>query len=364
MASSQLPLGLKPYHVAFVSYLSAIVLLGTFYSLLTGSHLNNLSSQPRGNEAFDQAASVAAAQRGASGSLLPPLSPTLVAPDSPLHYWANRKNIFNQVFVKKAWAWTTFAWALVLFLVKNKKASVPVGQTAGTKMDRDGNVLKAGKQPADKDEPTPATASSPVSISTLRWMIATACWLVFSGWFFGPPLAERVLTATGGTCVAGPGMSDSIDSAYCRSRSTITPSSHPSLFVGLSLGEKKALRPIWKGGHDISGHTFLMVLSALFLLEEVAGFLPYLLPSASTGLFPRQMWAVSNPFRLSRTDKDHTTQGEVDWRAVAAVSFALALVGLWSWMLLMTALYFHTPQEKITGLLVGLGAWLLLPKAA
>lgn len=39
-----------------------------------------------------------------------------------------------------------------------------------------------------------------------------------------------------------------------------------------------------------------------------------------------------------------------------------SLVLVWGWMLLMTAVYFHTPTEKITGLLVGLGAWLLLPK--
>ena len=37
---------------------------------------------------------------------------------------------------------------------------------------------------------------------------------------------------------------------------------------------------------------------------------------------------------------------------------SVLLVGLWYWMLLMTSVYFHAPFEKVSGLLVGVVAFL------
>ena len=108
---------------------------------------------------------------------------------------------------------------------------------------------------------------------------------------------------------------------------------------------------MWKGGHDISGHTFIMVLSSLLLLEDIA---PYLANLASTSAIGRKLF----PPAAGRAQLKalNTTPGKV------AIGATLALLALWSWMLLNTAIYFHTPQEKISGLLVAFLAWLLLPK--
>lgn len=362
---SKLPLGLQPYHLTFVAYLSSIVLLGTIYSVLYGTHLQNvrISSGAAGSQfpSTLPGAAVAPApiQNGVDDSTkLGPIPPTVFLPPShALNYWANRKNIVNQVFVKKAWLWTTLAWALQLFFLrlsptssaspstpaKARTSSVP-GSRADHKKDED----------AATQQPAGATITSPVSISVLRYGIATGTWLVFANWFFGPPLTERILTATGAVCVPSTDPQSPVENLYCRSRTPLSSATHPALFSSnsaASLKSSKSIRAMWKGGHDISGHTFIMVLSSLLLLEDLAPYLAILLGRSSLGrfLFPK-------PAPLGAARTTWTTQASL------AVAATLGLVGLWSWMLLNTAIYFHTPQEKVTGLLVGLAAWLILPK--
>jgi hypothetical protein len=77
-------------------------------------------------------------------------------------------------------------------------------------------------------------------------------------------------------------------------------------------------RPRLYRGHDVSGHIFLLTLCIFFLADQIA-----------LSLKPR-------PAVMSRI---HAT----------ALNAALALLGIWWWMSLMTAVYFHTPMEKITG---------------
>ncbi len=192
----------------------------------------------------------------------------------------------------------------------------------------------------------------------------------------------RILTATGGRCVpVNPTSSNSlfrlpetVDSLFCYRRQRITHTSHPELFVaGDRIASRVAasggVQTRFQGGHDVSGHTFILVLSSLYLLEELAPFLPHLLPALAS-YFPRQVWWPTNPFRSvgpapvstgsarPRPTAESSAQTASFFTAIAI----LALVGLWLFMLLMTQVYFHTTAEKITGLLFGLGAWLLLPK--
>ena len=362
---TKLPLGLQPYHLTFVAYLSSIVLLGTIYSIVYGTHLQNVRiSSGAGGSQFPSTlpgAAVAPApiQNGVDGSTkLGPIPPTVfLPPNHALNYWANRKNIVNQVFVKKAWLWTTLAWALQLFflrlspttsaspstLAKPRTSSV-LGNRADHKKDED----------ATTQQPAGATVTSPVSISVLRYGMATGAWLVFANWFFGPPITERILTATGAVCVPSTDPQSPVDSLYCHSHTPLSSATHPALFSSnsaASLKSSKSIRAMWKGGHDISGHTFIMVLSSLLLLEDLAPYLAALLGRSALGrlLFPK-------PAPLGAARPTWTPQAKV------AVAATLGLVGLWSWMLLNTAIYFHTPQEKVTGLLVGLAAWLILPK--
>lgn len=95
----------------------------------------------------------------------------------------------------------------------------------------------------------------------------------------------------------------------------------------------------WVGGHDLSGHAFLLSMSSLFLLSEIAPTLAQTYLSSS-----------SQPSMSRRIE-----QGSRN-RRYAALAI-VALISLWYWMLLMTSLYFHTPQEKFTGLLAGIVGW-------
>lgn len=97
----------------------------------------------------------------------------------------------------------------------------------------------------------------------------------------------------------------------------------------------------WVGGHDLSGHAFLLSMSTLFLLSEIAPTLAqtYLSSSSTPSVAKRIEQASRN-------------------RRYAALAIVM-LISLWYWMLLMTSLYFHTPQEKFTGLLAGVVGWWL-----
>ncbi|CDU25075.1 related to SCS3-protein required for inositol prototrophy [Sporisorium scitamineum] len=359
---SKLPLELQPHHVTFALYFTSIVVLGTAYSVIYGTHLQNvrISSGVAGSADSQfpstlprAAVAPAPIQNGVEGNTnLGPIPPTiLLPPHHALNYWANRKNIVNQIFVKKAWLWTTIAWFLQLFFLRLAPTSSTSTTAATTSAKPRASAVVGSRVDHKKDEdavvdpPAQATIASPVSISVLRYLIATALWLVFANWFFGPPLSERILTATGAVCVPSSNPNQSpVEDLYCRTRTPLSTSSHPALFSSKSA-TSKSIRAMWKGGHDISGHTFIMVLSSLLLLEDVAPYLSGLLGGTVVGgLFGGK--------------------AKVRWTgsAYTAVGVSVGLVGLWSWMLLNTAVYFHTPQEKVSGLVVALLAWLVLPK--
>lgn len=192
----------------------------------------------------------------------------------------------------------------------------------------------------------------------------------------------RILAATGGECVpVNPTVAGSllqlptkVDATYCYQRKSLTRDSHPHLFlagdrIGSRVAASGGIKTQWKGGHDVSGHTFILVLSALYLLEELAPFIPHLLPALSD-FYPKSIWWPSNPFRApgpSPVSTGSSKQKAVTWNSTELASLLsaiaiLALVGLWLLMLTMTQIYYHTAFEKMTGLLFGLGAWLLLPK--
>lgn len=89
-----------------------------------------------------------------------------------------------------------------------------------------------------------------------------------------------------------------------------------------------------KGGHDVSGHTFILILSSLLLLEELTPYLAQyfsavLPPSLSANIvsfIPRSLRATKDPYRRERAGA-----------SIAATSFVLALVGLWLFSLVNTS---------------------------
>ncbi|EPQ57333.1 hypothetical protein GLOTRDRAFT_120554 [Gloeophyllum trabeum ATCC 11539] len=221
--------------------------------------------------------------------------PHLTALPHPLHashYFASKSNPLNVVFIKYAWGWTSLAFA-AHFLT-----SPPAAQT----WERVG-----------------------------KWLAETGVWMVFTTWFFGPALLERVIAASGGECVVRlpSGYLLSVPNEYCYTKSTVSPATHPSLFAASLLipdTQEWQARPRLRRGHDVSGHLFLLVMSTLFLADQLrASFRP----------------------GVVRWSKAH------QW-SVAGTS---ALLALWLFASYTTSVYFHTPLEKITGYLLGLAGF-------
>ncbi|KAI9503563.1 inositol phospholipid synthesis and fat-storage-inducing TM-domain-containing protein, partial [Coemansia spiralis] len=177
--------------------------------------------------------------------------------------WASRRNPLNRYFAKLAWAWTT-----ALFL----------GAVAAASRHR-----------------SPAATLRHLT----RYALATLYWVVMTQWFFGPPLFDRLFLHTGGVCMLPP-----------------PPHAQPPAVSTNSLKSCRSAGGSWVGGHDISGHCFLLLHSALFLVEEAAA--------------------------------------AIHWIVVAGT---VGLICIWALMLYFTAKYFHGIEELVTGTLLGVGYW-------
>jgi hypothetical protein len=116
----------------------------------------------------------------------------------------------------------------------------------------------------------------------------------------------------------------------------------------------KAVGGTWKGGHDISGHVFLLILGSSLLWLE---FLPAL--TRVEGLRDGRLITLEDGKTASVAVEKERVKAEDDATA-RGVKFALGVAGLMWWMLLMTAAYFHTWFEKFTGLAVAFtGLWMV-----
>lgn len=162
---------------------------------------------------------------------------------------------------------------------------------------------------------------------------------------------------SGGECLMH---SVRVSQELCFTRGTLTGASHPELYRQLpqavqELGPTHPLRPGWHGGHDVSGHAFILVLGVLLIGESLIPYLPYVLPSFSylRESIPRGLYADRNVFQLP------TCARRVN---MAVMALSLALLGLWLGMLLMTSVYFHDPLEKATGFGAAVAVWALMPK--
>ncbi|KAK0548395.1 hypothetical protein OC861_000554 [Tilletia horrida] len=343
---------IRPYQIAAVTGLSAVVLLASSYAALSGATSYNLFYSD------------------------PFRFPDAVTASKPATVFANRKNLLNALFVKKVWLWTTLAFASQAYLLRRPWSKLLMR-------------VNGNKEPGPYD---------PLVRSILRYFVATTAWVFFTSWFLGPSLTDRTFLLTGGQCRLEIGDHNiPVPSELCRSRTKVSYESHPHLFhtSGFDLYGKDTksltdLAPRFRGGLDMSGHTFLLILSILFLLEEIAPFLPYLLlrlpaPIRPTkalieGIIPRSQWASLDPFSrpgssptqssnannapstppASQTLAQQLSNPHIQAQIAAGAIFAH--IGLSFWMLLMTQLYFHTLSEKVAGLVVGILSWLALPK--
>ncbi|KAJ6788983.1 hypothetical protein PWT90_02579 [Aphanocladium album] len=214
-------------------------------------------------------------------------------------YFARKSNMFNVYFVKRGWGWTTAA--LFAFVLTHPAA---------------------GASPAAKAR------------AVARWAAITAWWVVVVQWCFGAPMIDRGFRWTGGKCdVAELGVVTGTADAK----------------AALTAVACKASGGKWRGGHDISGHVFLLTLGSAMLMNEV------LWPLARwAGWFGEERCVVMADGALKGANVEAETApgaGRENKEVLGyGGKFALGVLGLNLWMLLMTAIYFHTWFEKFTGL--------------
>ncbi|KAF8919744.1 inositol phospholipid synthesis and fat-storage-inducing TM-domain-containing protein [Mucidula mucida] len=165
-----------------------------------------------------------------------------------------------------------------------------------------------------------------------KWTAETCAWLVFTSWFFGPALIERFIVASGGDCFVSLPSGDviTVPQEYCFAKTHINPVDHADLLA--SSEASFSVPPEWRGkprlrkGHDISGHIFLLAMASLFLIDQLRV----------------SLRRHSEPWSALHT---------------YAVWANVALVGLWLLACSTTSIYFHSPFEKITGLLLGIASF-------
>lgn len=147
---------------------------------------------------------------------------------------------------------------------------------------------------------------------------------------------DRAFTLTGGTCevLREKSRGADIDMDMGKAQQFVTSMAC------------KAVGGTWKGGHDISGHVFMLVLGSMFLSMEVL----HVIFKAMKWEEERITVEVNGTLRSADDGKGETEKdiadGERVWNVWAKV--ALGVAGLSVWMLLMTAAYFHTWFEKVT----------------
>ncbi|KIW25033.1 uncharacterized protein PV07_10706 [Cladophialophora immunda] len=240
-------------------------------------------------------------------SLAPGITSDLNVPHfHSTNYFAGKRNIINVYFVKFGWFWTTLAFVLLQITTR----------------------------------PPPASALKHYVQSTLRYGLVTISWFLTTQWCFGPALVDRSFTITGGHCepqlINTTGLKEAMDMT--------TIASGPAC---------KAAGGEWRGGHDISGHVFMLALSSAFLLYEI-----YIADreSAHPSVSPRAAAAVAHDM----TEEERKAVGGWESESVAMVRiwsryFLYAVVVLDFWMLMMTAIWFHTWTEKLSGLFIAAG---------
>lgn len=215
-------------------------------------------------------------------------------------YFSSKRNLINVVFVKRGWFWVSVLVALKAYELAT--------------------TTKPASSSSAKNNNTPTSVFDKIKYLLLRYGIATLWWFIFSQWFLGPPLMDRVFTLTGGACTAGA-------PSFGAATATGAPQ-QPEHALFFTSATCKRRGGVWAGGIDPSGHMFLLSHGSLFLWFEI------LLPALNNLSSEPQS---SRPRILS-----YATQGTI------------ALLAVFWWMMLMTNIYnFHSFLERIAGLAWG-----------
>lgn len=156
-------------------------------------------------------------------------------------------------------------------------------------------------------------------------------WYFITQWFFGPAIIDRGFTLTGGQC-------ELVEAAE---QGKVDLDKGRAFVTGIAC---KAVGGKWKGGHDISGHVFLLVLGSMFLFEEVLN----VTLKSSRREEQRTITMTDGAVKSAdlETDRHSDLLAETQGQWTLGAKIALGVSALSVYMLLMTAAYFHTWFEK------------------
>ncbi|RLV91409.1 FIT family protein scs3 [Spathaspora sp. JA1] len=223
-------------------------------------------------------------------------------------YFTDKRNILNQLFVKNGWLWTTVVIAIFYISILSHTRQQP----------RKTKIIRG---------------------LLIRYGLITLWWILFTQWCFGLPIMDRIFVFTGGKCVA-----------------ENVPSHHVGLFLNLGNGKsesklissyscKRIKGGSWEGGHDPSGHVFLLIHSSLYLFLETSQYWP-------------GWMELINP--LSEIAHNHEKSMIEKIKSVIILGIKIhphlliiVLISFWWFMLLTTNIYFHSIGEKLVGMVYG-----------
>ncbi|KAF2400224.1 hypothetical protein EJ06DRAFT_543098 [Trichodelitschia bisporula] len=286
----------------------------------------------------------------ALGSLFASLAPHIRAsPYSQQHqafhpeklapaYWARKTNAWNVVFVKRGWGWVSAA--LLLFALSHRafwrKANAL--EHAKARLNNPDTGAKALSARADERDNRDRRLRRLAQLF-VRWALCTTAWAATTQWFLGPALIDRIFVLTGGGCVPPGG------------------DTHAAL-AARSHAQCRRAGGAWLGGHDVSGHVFLLVLGSAMLGLEI---LPTVLRAAGLREERRVRKASGHVGRVGRSLEVESRDGGGDGGegpTGLGTRIAIGVVGVCWWMLLMTAAFFHDWREKWAGgFIAGLVVW-------
>jgi hypothetical protein len=214
-------------------------------------------------------------------------------------YFAKKSNVFNIFFVKQGWAWVTSSYLFFLF---THPSAGPVGSLAVTPKRTRG---------------------------LLRYGIVTLWWIFVTQWFFGPPIIDRGFLLTGGQC----------DLVELADEGKLEMDNTRQFVTSVAC---KAIGGKWKGGHDISGHVFLLVLGSMFIFQEVL----HVVTNSTRSKEERTILMSDGAVKSAEVEAERVTP-EVSGQWTLGAKTMLGVAALSLYMLLMTAAYFHTWFEKV-----------------
>lgn len=170
--------------------------------------------------------------------------------------------------------------------------------------------------------------------------------MLVTQWCFGPPIIDRSFQFTGGKCeVADAKIVEGV-------------ANEKDIFTNAAC---RAAGGQWRGGHDISGHVFLLVLGSYFIVQEVGWvYLNHWRRGSAVSMGSISIRDERSVVMYDGAIKSAAVEAErfavvVEHRVLSAWD-ALALGGKFAggvivaswWMLLMTAIFFHTWFEKVS----------------